>query len=169
MIALYNKQADLAFKMTERLIELKRGCDGCTPEVQLLQDQIYRDKFDQKMSQIANAPDLSAITLTGYFGSKADRSILTVEQIEAGTAFTYLNQADVTIPFNFSALAYGWFAIRSDQPVKNYYIDLGNTANDGNIGTGDDLMSMPTNVSPYDFYITNYPTIQLTSLKLKTI
>ena len=101
---------------------------------------------------------VTANNLVAYFGDLATKQTLNESQIEIGSQVTFTPNGNVTVPYSVPTLRFLWFAIPSGQPVKNYYIDLANSLNQGSMGTEDDLYGAPVTVGAYDYYITNYLT-----------
>lgn len=170
---------------TEYLADLQRGCTDCLPSdfdclrytMRALKYKVILDEYDsiaisnlEMMQKIIG--DYQVVTpAKAYWGVKANGTVLTYNQIIAGNVVNFAaGQSYFDIPYNFGTLQFPWFAYPQSETFKGAYQDLVDPDNQGTIGNVTDLFGPATNVAgavPLRFEIAQYPTIQLTGLRIK--
>ena len=56
-------ESDLAVAMTERLVDLKKGCVDCDNNIYNIQDNIFKAKFERKIYRRPIVPPTPVITM----------------------------------------------------------------------------------------------------------
>lgn len=163
------------------------GCGCCPPAnydclgdiIDALNLKIKLDEYDdvaielnEKLIYIIGA-FVGEETTNVYWGFKANNEVLSYADIIIANKFTVNKGSDVTVNYlTGEPLTFLWWAVSTEETIKNYYQDLGNVDNRGSMGAEDELYGLPTEVVGainLNFYITNWLTKQNTPLLFKRI
>lgn len=157
--------------------DLMMGCK-CSPNainqlsrtLTALDAKVELDEYDDvvmanlKILYLIIGDSVPEVILTGYWWFNNTGTPLTEEQILSSNSFTFIQGADIPVPFNVTDYSfYGW-AYPSSEGVKNYFQDASVPDNKGYIGMPDELMGAPVITGQHRQFNTNYPTLQTTNL-----
>lgn len=162
----------------EYLDDLAKGCGCGNPSnytclkriLRSLEYKVELDEFDDvaeglhdKMIKIIGG-FVDTETVNVYWGFKTNNDVLSYADIIIANRLSVNKGSDITVPYvTGDPLVFLWWAVSTDETVKNYFQDLGNTDNKGRIGAEDELYGVPTEVTGatnMNFYITNWLTKQ---------
>lgn len=163
------------------------GCGCCPPAnydclgdiIDALDLKIKLDEYDD----VAIELDEKLIYIIGsfageepinvYWGFKDNNEVLSYADIIISNKFTVNKGSDIIVNYvTGDPLVFLWWAVSTEETIKNYYQDLGNVDNRGSMGAEDELYGLPTEVVGainLNFYITNWLTKQNTPLLFKRI
>lgn len=101
----------------------------------------------------------NASPVTVYWGYKSTLPI-TLADILAGFTTSIVHNAPITADFStaVSIPMFLWLAYPNTEETKNYYQDTVEAFNAAPLGTPDDLMDTPTEVSGFTLHVSNYIT-----------
>ncbi|MEJ5993463.1 hypothetical protein WG904_03455 [Pedobacter sp. Du54] len=129
-------------------------------------DEISYGLYTQMMEIIGGPVYIPIVQGNIFYGTGSPSNL---DEITSGTPFTYVPGEEIIVPFNNNnELLRNFVAIPDTGPIPNHFEDIDFPMNQGGMGGPDLLFGAFIPISGYRVFITNWPTILNSSLRLTT-